>query len=55
MHVVGSLVVEDVESGCCTVLFEVFMARRPGCSDLQGLSVLEKLGVDGVGVVVVED
>ena len=31
------------------------MACRPGYSDLQGLSVLEKLGVDGVGVVVVED
>ena len=36
------------------MLLEVFMAHRPGCSDLQGLSVLEKLGVDGVGVVVVE-
>ena len=31
------------------------MVRRPSCSDLQGLSVLGKLGVDGVGVVVVED
>ena len=53
MHGVGDLVVEDVESGGCTVLLEVFMACRPGCSDIQGLSVLEKLGVDGVGVVVV--
>ena len=26
-----------------------------GCSDLQGLLVLENLGVDGVGVVVVEN
>ena len=31
------------------------MACRPGCSDLQGLLVLENLGVDGVGVVVVEN
>ena len=31
------------------------MACCPGCSDLQGLFVLEKLGVDGVGVIVVED
>ena len=29
------------------------MACRTGCSDIQVLSVLEKLGVDGVGVVVV--
>ena len=27
----------------------------PGCSDLQGLSVFEKVGVDEVGVVVIED
>ena len=36
-------------------MLEVFMARLPGFRDLQGLPVLEKLGVDGVGVVVVED
>ena len=30
------------------------MARFPGFVDIQGLSVLERLGVDGVGVVVVE-
>ena len=53
LHCTGALVVEDVESGGCTVLLEVFMARPPGFSDLQGLPVLEKLGVDGVGVVVV--
>ena len=35
--------------------FEVFLARRPCCSDLQGLLVLDKLGVDVVGVVGVED
>ena len=51
----GALVFKDVEIGGCTVLLEVFMECRPGCSDIQGLSVLEKLGVDGVGVVVVED
>ena len=55
LHGVGALFVEDVESGGYTVSFEVFVVRRPGCSDLQGLSVLEKLGVDEVGVVVVED
>ena len=31
------------------------MAYLPGCSDLQSLSVLEKLVMDGVGVVVVKD
>ena len=31
------------------------MACRPGCSDLQGVPVFEKVGVDGVGVLVVED
>ena len=31
------------------------MACYPGCSDLQGLSVLEKLAVDGFGVVVVDE
>ena len=55
LHGAGALVVKDVESGGCTVLLEVFMTRLPGFSDLQGLPVLEKLGVDGVGVVVVED
>ena len=30
------------------------MARLPGCVDIQVLPFLEKLGVDGVGVVVVE-
>ena len=33
----------------------MFVARFSGFSDLQGLPVLERLGVDGVGVVVVED
>ena len=36
-------------------MLEVLMARLPGFSDLQGLTVLEKLGVDGIGVVVLED
>ena len=54
LHGVGACIVKDVDSGGCTVLFEVFMTHRPGCSDLQGLLVLEKLGVDGVGVVAVE-
>ena len=29
------------------------MACRPGCSDIQGLPVFEKVGVDGFGVVVI--
>ena len=36
-------------------MLEKFMERLSGFGDLQGLPVLEKLGVDGVGVVVVED
>ena len=31
------------------------MEWRRGCGDLQGLTVFEKVGVDGVGVVVIED
>ena len=37
------------------MLMEVFMTCLLGCSDPQGLPVLEKLCVDGIGVVVVED
>ena len=31
------------------------MTCRPGCSDLQGLPVFDKMGVDVFGVVVIED
>ena len=31
------------------------MARCPGFGDFHGFLVLQKLGVDGVGVVVLED
>ena len=31
------------------------MAYRPGCIGIQGLLIFEKVGVDGVGVVVIED
>ena len=55
LHGVGALVVKDVESGGFTVLLLVFVSCCPGCSDLQGLSVIKKLGMDRVGVVVVED
>ena len=55
LHGTGALVVNDMEGGSRTVLLEVFVARFPGFGCLQGLPVLEKLGVDGVGVVVVED
>ena len=55
LHGVGALVVEDEESGGLTILEYVFMSCCPGCSDLRGLPVFEKVGVDGVGVVVVED
>ena len=36
-------------------MLEMFVARFPGFGDIQGFLVLQKLGVDGVGVVVVED
>ena len=55
LHGTGAFVVKDVESGSRTVSLEIFVARFPGFGDLQGLPVLQKLGVDGVGVVVVED
>ena len=31
------------------------MEFRPGCINFQGLKGFEKLGVDGVGVVVIEE
>ena len=37
------------------MLLEMSVARFTGLGDLQGLPVLHNLGVDGVGVVVVED
>ena len=49
----GALVVKEVESGGLTVLLELFMARLPDFSYLQGMPVTVKLGMDGVGVVVV--
>ena len=55
LHGTGALVVEDVEGGRRTMLLEVFVAHFPGFGDIQGFPVLEKLGVDGVSVVVVED
>ena len=36
LHGTGALVVGDVESGGCTVLLEVLLARLPGLSDIQG-------------------
>ena len=55
MHGAGSFVVKYVESGNSAVLLEMFVARYQGFGGFQGLLVLQKLGVDGVGVVVVED
>ena len=55
LHGTGSFVVEDMKSGSGNVLLEMFVARFPGFGDLQGLLVLQKLGVNGVRVVVVED
>ena len=46
-------VVKDVESGSRVVLLEMSVARYPDFGDFQGLPVLQKVGVDGVGVVVV--
>ena len=54
IHGTGALVVEDLEGVICTVLLEVSVVRFPGFGDLQGLPVLEQLGVDGVRFVVVE-
>ena len=51
----GAFVVKDLDSRSRTVLLMMFVARFPVCGDLQGLPVLQKVGVDGVGVVVVED
>ena len=46
LHSTGEFVVKDVESGICKVLLEMFVASYPGVSDFQGLSVLQKVGVD---------
>ena len=37
------------------MLLEMFLARFLGFGGLQGLPILQRLGVDGIGVVVVED
>ena len=37
------------------MMLEMFVARYPGFGDFQVLPVLQKVGMDGVGVVVVED
>ena len=55
LHSAGAFFVEDVESRSRAVLLEMSVARYPDFGDFQGLSVLQKVGVDGVGVVVVED
>ena len=55
LHGTVSFVVKDVESGRRTALLEMFVVCFLGFGDLQGLPVLQNLGVDGVGVVVVED
>ena len=55
LHGNGAFVVKDLENGRRTVLLEIFVARFPGFGSFQGLPVLQKLGKDGVGVVVVED
>ena len=55
LHGTGALVVEDVESGSRTVLLDMFLACFSGFGDFLVLPVLQKLGVDRVGVVVVED
>ena len=46
LHGTKALVVEDVDSGSRTVLLKMFVASFPSFSDLQGLPVLEELGVD---------
>ena len=55
LHGTGAFIVADVESGSRTMLLEMYVASFPGFGDFQGFTVLQKLGVDGVGVVVVED
>ena len=55
LHGAGAFVVKDVESGSCAVVLEMFVERYPRFGDFQGLPVLYNVGVDGFGVVVVED
>ena len=54
-HDTGAFFVKDVESGSRTMLLEMFVARFPVFGDLQGLPVLQKLGMNGVGFLVVEE
>ena len=46
LHIDQAFIVNDVESGRCAVLLEMFVARYPGVGDFQGLTVLQKVGVD---------
>ena len=53
LHGAGEFAVKDAESESRAVLLEMFVARCPGFGDFQGLPVFQKVGVDGVGVIVV--
>ena len=55
LHGSGAFVINNVESRSCAVLLEMFVARYPGFGGFEGLPVIQKLGMDGVGVVVLED
>ena len=55
LYCTGAFVVEDLESGGCTVLLDMFVAHLPGFGDIQDLPFLQKLEVDGVDVVVLQD
>ena len=46
LHSSGTFVVKDVESGSCSMLSEMFVARCPGIGDFEGLVVLQEVVVD---------
>ena len=46
LHSAGLFVVKDVESGFCTVLFDIFVARYLVVGDFEVLAFLQKVGVD---------
>ena len=54
-EIVGTFVIEDVESGSVAVGLEFGVQGCPGFGEFAGLASFEWLGKDGIAVVVVEN
>jgi hypothetical protein len=53
-ELVRAFVIQDVEIGSIAIRLKAGMECRPGLSELAGLAGLDRLGEDGVTIIVVE-